>query len=91
MASPTTERFQNYFVTHYANRKQQWATCYCKLAGINTNMYVESFHYVLKYIYMKGRVNKRMDKCIHILLTFARDKAFERLVKFEKGKAVENN
>jgi len=28
---------------------------------------------------MKGKVNKRMDKCIYILLKIARDKAFEQL------------
>ncbi len=38
---------------------------------------------------MKGKVNKRLDKCIHILLKLARDKGFERLVKLEKGKNSE--
>ncbi len=32
-----------------------------------------------------GKVNKRLDKCIGILLKLARDKGFERLVKLEKG------
>ena len=43
-------------------------------------MYVESFHHVLKYIYMQGKVNncKRVDKCIYTLLKISRDKAFER-------------
>ena len=53
------------------------------------NMYVEAFHRVLKYIYMKGRVNKRLDKFLHVLLKLARDKGFERLVKMEKGKYTE--
>ena len=35
---------------------------------------------------MKGRVNKRVDKCIHLLLKIARDKGFECLIKLEKGK-----
>ena len=52
-------------------------------------MYVEAFHRVLKYIYMKGKVNKRLDKCIFVLLKLARDKGFERLVKIEKGKNTE--
>ena len=38
------------------------------------------------YIHMKGRVNKRMDQCVQVLLTLTRDKGFERLVKLEKGK-----
>ena len=44
---------------------------------------------VLKYIYLKGRVNKRLDKCVETLLKLARDKGFERLVKMEKGKNSE--
>ena len=51
LASANTKMFGNYFVTHYANRKQQWATCYRISSGINTNMYVESFQFVLEYIY----------------------------------------
>jgi len=35
---------------------------------------------------MKGKCNKRVDKCIHILVKLERDKAFERLIKLEKGK-----
>ena len=41
-------------------------------------MYVEPFHRLLKRIYTKGRVNKRLDKCIHVLLKLARDKDFDR-------------
>ena len=84
--SPLTKEFSNYFNSHYANRKQQWALCYRKYSHINTNMYVEAFHRVLKHIYMKGTINKRVDKCIHILMKYERDKAFERVVKLEKGK-----
>jgi len=35
---------------------------------------------------MKGKINKRMDKCIYILPKIARDKAFEQLIKLEKEK-----
>lgn len=52
-------------------------------------MYVEAFHRVLKYIYLKGKVNKRLDKCVGVLLKLARDKGYERLVKLEKGKNTE--
>ena len=48
-------------------------------------MHVENFHRLLKYVYMKGRINKRVDKCIHLLLKIARDKGFECLIKLEKG------
>ena len=49
-------------------------------------MFVEAFHRVLKYVYLKGTVNKRIDACISMLLRFARDKLFDRLQKIEKGK-----
>ena len=35
---------------------------------------------------MKGKINRRVDKCIHLLMKIAKDKAFERLIKLEKGK-----
>ena len=47
---------------------------------------MEAFHRVLKYVYMKGKVNKRLDNCIYVLLKLARDKGFESLVRIEKGK-----
>ena len=55
--------------------------CYCKEATVNTNMYVEAFHRVLKYVYLKGKVNKHLDNCIGILLKLAREKGFERIAK----------
>ena len=81
-----TKSFAKYFTTYYAFRKQQWASCYRHEACVNTNMYMEAFHRVLKYIYLKGKVNKRVDHCVHTLLKIARDKGYERLVKLEKGK-----
>jgi hypothetical protein len=51
-------------------------------------MFVEAFHNTLKQVYMQGRVNRRVDKCLHVLLQLAQDKAFERLIKLEKGKTT---
>lgn len=45
------------------------------------NKHLESFHGILKYIYMKGKENERMDKCIHA-------NNFNHLVKLEKGKTT---
>ena len=90
--SDNTREFGEYFQTYYSKRKAQWASCYRKLSSINTNMYVEYFHKVLKYIYFKGKTNKRVDKCIQVLLKYNRDKAFDpdkafdHFIKFEKGK-----
>ena len=60
-----------------------WARCYHKQAFVNTNLYV------LKYVYMKGKVNRRLDNCIDVLLKLARDKGKECLVKIEKGENTE--
>ena len=39
-----------------------------------------------KYKYSKGKVNRRVDKCLVNLLKFSRDKVFERITKLTKGK-----
>lgn len=89
--SELTADFGEYFIQQYCQNPQEWAGCYRKHAFINTNMYAESFHRVLKYVYLKGKVNKRMDFCINVLLRYARDKAFDRLLKLEKGKSTKRN
>ena len=80
--------FSNYFTTYYSPRSEQWAVCYRKGSCINTNMYAEAFHRVLKHIYLGGIVNKRIDNCVNMLMRFARDKIFDRLQKIEKGKST---
>ena len=70
--SSVTDSFLNFFEIHYAKNKE-WAACYRKGTLLNTNMFVEAYHRVLKYLYMEGKVNKRMDKCIFVLLKLARD------------------
>ena len=83
--SNKTQEFAKYFYTYYTNRAEQWAACYRKLANINTNMYIESFHPILKHLYMKGKANRRIDNLVHVLLKVSWEKGFERLCKLEKG------
>lgn len=85
-ACTETQKFRDYFVSNYGKRKNEWAMCYRQGSFINTNMYVEAFHRVLKYIYLRGKVNRRVDTCVHALIKIARDKFFERIVKLSKGK-----
>ncbi|XP_022182496.1 uncharacterized protein LOC111042260 [Myzus persicae] len=54
--------------------------------GINTNMYLESVHKCLKYYYLHGKKNKRLDTCINALLKFTRNTIFERFIKLVKNK-----
>ena len=79
-------RFAKYFKQKYSQHKHQCATCYQKTAGINTNMYVEVFQHTLKYLCMKWKINRSVDKCIHLPMKIANNKVFERLIKLEKGK-----
>ena len=41
---PDCESFLKYFNSYYVERKEMWASCYRKEAGINTNMHLESLH-----------------------------------------------
>ena len=49
-------------------------------------MYLESFHRVLKILYLNHKQNRRIDSLLVTLLRVARDKAFECLRKQEMGK-----
>ena len=49
-------------------------------------MYVESFHRVLKIVYLKSKQIRRVDCLMSVLLRFAKDKAFDQISKLEKGK-----
>ena len=79
------KNFGIYFKNTYANRCNLWAYCHRLGAGINTNMYLEAFHKVLKHIYMSGKVNKRIDVCLYHLSNLVKDKIFDRHTKLIKG------
>ena len=85
MSSSTTS-FSEYFKKEWLPKKAQWGYCYRVSLGINTNMFCEAFHRVFKYKYLKGKINRRVDKCLVNLLKFSRDKMFERITKLIKGK-----
>ncbi|KAL4083211.1 hypothetical protein QTP88_028541 [Uroleucon formosanum] len=66
--------------------KKTWAFCYRLDLSLNTNMYLEAMHKKLKYCYMHGKQNRRVDKCISLLMGFARDMMFERTIGMMKNK-----
>ena len=78
--------FLDYFRTLYCKHSENWAMCYRIGTPMNTNMYSEAFHRVLKIVYLHHKRNKWLDHLIHIVLKISRDKAFEQLQKLEKGK-----
>jgi len=75
-----------YFQNTYLNRTREWASCFRIGTKANTTMLVESFHRVLKAVYLEKKHNRRVDHLLFKLLKLARDKAYEQLIKAEKGK-----
>ena len=78
--------FADYFEKQWVKSKKHWAYCFRKGIGVNTNMHVEAFHRVLKYVYLDGKHNRRLDVCLLKLIKFSRDKVFDRASKQTKGK-----
>ena len=49
-------------------------------------MFVESFHRLLKVVYLHSKQNRRVDKLLHILFRIARNMIYEQVIKIQKGK-----
>lgn len=81
-----TMHFSNYFISYYAPSVQSWAYCHRLNSGINTNMHIERMHRTLKHIYLQGKKVKRLDKSLHALMRYTRDKSIDRLIVLHKGK-----
>ena len=78
--------FYSYFKATYCSRLEQWASCFRVGTVVNTNMFIESFHRVLKVVYLQHKQNRRIDYLLSTLLKIARDKVFDQLTKIQKGK-----
>ena len=61
-AHANTRVFGEYLASHWLTCVDKWALGSRTADGISSNMHVESFHRVLKYLYLNGRVCKRVDK-----------------------------
>ncbi|XP_065671212.1 uncharacterized protein LOC136089275 [Hydra vulgaris] len=81
-----TQLFAKYFQKYWVCEKHFRAFCYRFRHGINTNMYLESFHKTFRYFYLNGKHYKRVDNCLFELLKFNGDKMYERLIQLTKGK-----
>ncbi|XP_053206553.1 uncharacterized protein LOC128390810 [Panonychus citri] len=81
----STVDFVSYLEVNYGSRKQQWALCYRKKLGINTNMHLENFHRNLKHIYMDGKKVKRMDESISALMKLTYGMQYDKLIRQTKG------
>uniref|UniRef100_A0A8D8QQK6 Uncharacterized protein n=1 Tax=Cacopsylla melanoneura TaxID=428564 RepID=A0A8D8QQK6_9HEMI len=78
--------FGKYLEDNYSENISSWAYCHRKYAGLNTNMHIERMHRTIKYIYLKGKTSKRLDKTIAALMHFIRDQLFSRIISSTKGK-----
>ena len=77
-----------YFEQFWVQQKESWGYCYRVGEGINTNMFVEAFNRVLKYNYLHGKYNRRVDDCLSKLEQVNNDKVFQCLIKLTKGKST---
>ncbi len=82
------QKFYEYFTTTYCSRIDQWGSFKRGDCNVNTNMFLEAFHRVLKVVYFNHKQNRRVDTLLTTLLKIARDKAFERFKKLEFGKST---
>ena len=81
--------FAEYLNSRYFKNFEQWAALCCRIGTpMNTNMHIESFHRVLKIVYLQHKHNRRVDYLIYVLLKIERDKAFNHIQKIEKGKVT---
>ena len=85
LQASATKRFGQYFQSYWTTNQHK---CYRLNCGINTNIYVEAFHRIFKYQYLKGKHNERVDKCSLTLLKYDQGKTFDRIIKLTKGKST---
>lgn len=83
---PDTYDFGKYFEGKYAKMPEKWAMCKRKGIGLTTNMYLEAMHKALKYIFLDGRKNRRVDKLIAALLKLCRRLICQRIYRYVKKK-----
>ena len=85
-SNPETKDFGIYFKNTYGSTIENWAFCHRVNLGLNTNMHIERMHRTIKYIYLKGLSNNRLDKSIYFIIKFIRDRMYDRLIILHKGK-----
>jgi hypothetical protein len=68
-------KFFEYFHTTLLPKISKWAMCYRTNphGGIDTTMLVESFHNILKTVYLQRKPNKRLDELVGLLLQIEED------------------
>lgn len=71
-SDPDLYEFIQYFRNHYAcndDTIKRWAYCHRMFAGVNTNMHLETFHKILKYIHGRGKTIKTLYDGLEVIYT----------------------
>ncbi|KAK3918446.1 Sentrin-specific protease 1 [Frankliniella fusca] len=78
---PRASKYMSYLDQHYWPRAEKWAMCYRNFphGEVNTTGHIESFHHRLKRVYIKRKIDKRLDDLIHILYDIEWDDHCSRL------------
>lgn len=82
---PVTVEFGQYFVQEFGNNVARWAYCHQLHLDVNTNMFLESMHKTLEYVYSGAKQQKPLDKAIPALMEFTRDKISKLWIALHRG------
>ncbi|XP_026290701.1 uncharacterized protein LOC113215308 [Frankliniella occidentalis] len=80
-----------YYRKYYVDRVTKWAMCFRNFphANINTTGHIESFHHRLKKVYLKRKVNRRLDDLVNILIDIEWDDKIRRVRESVVGMAYQ--
>ena len=78
--------FGIYFEKEYKSTAKNWAYCYRKWAGVNTNMALERLHGIIRHLYLKEKKPKTLDIALQATNRLIRDKMFEYIIQMKRGK-----
>ena len=78
--------FFTYFKANYCNCLEPWASCFRVGTVVNTNMFVKSFHQILKIVDLQQKQKGWINFLPSILLKITWDQVFEQLTGIYKGK-----
>lgn len=88
-SSSLTAKFIKYFKAEYEKKHppHKWAMCYRNFphANVNTTGHVESFHHRLKKVYLRRKVNRRLDDLFNYLLELEWDDHLTRIQEATLG------
>lgn len=87
LSSTVSTAFTTYFQSKYCSRLEQWAMCYRIGAPMNTNMFKESFHRVLKIAIPTTQTKQKGRLPSIYSLQFQEIRLLSNYARKKKGKA----